>query len=107
MSKLWFIDLSVSLANSPPGAYSITEIVYFDHQQGAERCAKASKLPRDFFPNNMHVAFERINVGAHGGTHLDAPWHYGPECEGKPARTIDEIPLEWCFSDGMVIRSNS
>jgi kynurenine formamidase len=23
--------------------------------------------------------------------------------EGKPAKKIDEIPLEWCFSDGVVL----
>jgi kynurenine formamidase len=22
---------------------------------------------------------------------------------GKPAKTIDEIPLEWCYGDGVVI----
>jgi kynurenine formamidase len=34
---------------------------------------------------------------------MDAPWHYAPTAEGRPARTIDEIPLEWCFSDGVAL----
>jgi len=34
---------------------------------------------------------------------MDAPWHYGPVCEGKVARTIDEIPLDWCHGPGVVI----
>ena len=42
-------------------------------------------------------------MGVHATTHLDAPWHYGPMSEGKPAKTIDQIPLEWCFGDGVVI----
>jgi kynurenine formamidase len=31
-------------------------------------------------------------------THLDAPGHSHPTMnEGERARTIDEVPLEWCF----------
>jgi kynurenine formamidase len=37
----------------------------------------------------------------HAGTHVDALWHYGPTAGGHPARTIDELPLEWFFSDGV------
>src|SRR5262249_3597230 len=37
----------------------------------------------------------------HAGTHVDAPWHYGPTSEGRPARTIDEMPIEWFYSDGV------
>lgn len=39
----------------------------------------------------------------HVGTHLDAPWHFGPEVEGRPAKTIDQVPLEWCYGDGVVL----
>jgi kynurenine formamidase len=28
---------------------------------------------------------------------------YGPTAEGKPAKTIDELPLKWFFNDGMVL----
>lgn len=62
-------------------------------------------LPRKLFPHNfIGWADDTIQqMGVHSTTHLDAPWHYGPECEGKPAKTIDEIPLEWCYGQGMVI----
>ena len=42
-------------------------------------------------------------MGVHSTTHLDAPWHYAPTSMGKKAKTIDEVPLEWCFGEGMVI----
>jgi kynurenine formamidase len=48
-------------------------------------------------------ANESIQLSTHGTTHVDAPWHYGPECEGKPARTIDEMPLDWFYSPGVVL----
>jgi kynurenine formamidase len=34
---------------------------------------------------------------------IDAPWHYAPTAEGRPARTIEQCPLEWFFSDGVVL----
>ena len=42
-------------------------------------------------------------MGVHSSTHIDAPWHYGPVVEGKPAKTIDEVPLEWLHGPGVVI----
>ena len=33
----------------------------------------------------MHCATENITaISTHSGTHLDSPYHYGPECEGQP-----------------------
>jgi kynurenine formamidase len=48
-------------------------------------------------------AFEEVTAITHCGTHVDAPWHYGPTSEGRPAKTIEECPLEWFFSDGVVL----
>jgi kynurenine formamidase len=48
-------------------------------------------------------AVEDLAVNSHAGTHVDAPYHYGATCEGRPARCIDEVPLEWCFGPGVVL----
>lgn len=41
---------------------------------------------------------------SHTGTHVDAPFHYGPvSADGSPAPAIDELPLEWFFADGVVL----
>ena len=42
-------------------------------------------------------------MGVHATTHIDAPWHYSPTTNGKRSKTIDEVPLEWCYGDGLVI----
>lgn len=42
-------------------------------------------------------------MGVHATTHIDAPWHYAPTTDGKPAKTADQIPLEWCYGEGLVI----
>ena len=102
-----FIDLSISiepeLPSDPP--MMIPRMNYVDHKTGAEQM-------RDFFPgvakadlpNGLGWALEMISLTTHSGTHLDAPYHYHPTMDrGKPALTIDEIPLEWCFSDGVLL----
>jgi kynurenine formamidase len=38
-----------------------------------------------------------VGLSDHAGNHIDAPWHFGPTVEGKPAKTIDQVPLEWCI----------
>ncbi len=62
-------------------------------------------LPSRLFPKGFDGwADDTIkHMGVHSTTHIDAPWHYGPTCEGKPAKTIDEIPLDWCYGEGIVI----
>ena len=48
----------------------------------------------------------RLDMSAHTGTHLDAPYHFhstmdAKNGEKKAAITIDEVPLEWCFQPGV------
>ncbi|MCR9288425.1 cyclase family protein [Saprospiraceae bacterium] len=62
-------------------------------------------LPFKLFPKNfMGWADDTIQkMGVHSTTHIDAPWHYSPTVGGKKAKTIDEVPLDWCYGDGIVI----
>ncbi|MEO0470938.1 MAG: cyclase family protein, partial [Bacteroidota bacterium] len=62
-------------------------------------------LPFRLFPQKFAgwADDEIRKMGVHATTHLDAPWHYGPTSMGRRAKTIDEVPLEWCFGDGVVI----
>lgn len=59
----------------------------------------AKLMPKDF----VGWADDTITqMGVHSTTHIDAPWHYGPESAGKPAATVDEIPLDQCIGPGIV-----
>lgn len=62
-------------------------------------------LPFRLFPKNfVGWADDTIKkLGVHSTTHIDAPWHYSPTVNGERAKTIDEIPLDWCYGDGIVI----
>lgn len=42
-------------------------------------------------------------MGVHSTTHIDAPWHFAPRVAGQPAKTIDQVPLEWCYGQGVLI----
>ena len=45
-----------------------------------------------------------MQLTTHSGTHLDAPYHYHPYMDqGKDSLTIDQIPLEWCYGDGVLL----
>jgi kynurenine formamidase len=55
------------------------------------------------YSQGLGWAVEEIRAVTHTGTHVDAPYHYAPTSEGKPARTIDQVPLEWCLAPGVVI----
>lgn len=63
------------------------------------------KLPAKLFPKDfVGWADDTIKkMGVHSSTHIDAPWHYSPTVAGQPAKTIDQVPLDWCYGDGVVI----
>ena len=101
MAKSKIIDLSVTLINNPPGAFIQSAITYHTHEEGAKVRGKMFNLPEDFFPENK-FATRRGTQSEHPrrGTHLDAPFHWGPLCEGEPAKTIDQIPSRMVLLGG-------
>ena len=101
--KTQIIDLSVPLSQTPPESMLKVDIQYIDHKEGTRIFGSFFGLKEEDFPEGSFSAVEKLTLTTHSGTHLDAPWHYWPTSEGKPARTIDQIPLEWCYSDGVVL----
>lgn len=105
--KSRIIDLSISieakLPSDPP--IMIPDIVYMDHKAGAAQMMDFFPgLKENQLPKSLGWAVELLTLTTHSGTHLDAPYHYHPTMDhGEKALTIDEIPLEWCFNDGVVL----
>lgn len=99
------VDLTKPIQfNEGDPAFMQVQIKHFAHAQ-AEAMLTQLGLTPDLYPPNFEGWADDLitHMGVHSTTHIDAPWHYGHTCEGKPARTIDEIPLEWCFGEGLVI----
>jgi len=107
MGNKKFIDLSIAieadLPSDPP--MMIPQIDYVDHQQGADQMVSFFPgLKKEQLPDSLGWALESITLTTHSGTHLDAPYHYHPKMDkGKAATTIDEIPLSWCYNDGVLL----
>lgn len=97
------IDLSVSIQQTPPDSALKVDIRYIDHKEGSAVFGPTFGLEAEDFPEGNFSAVEVVSLTTHSGTHLDAPWHYGPTSEGRPAKTIEEIPLDWCFGGGVVL----
>src|SRR5438876_8019704 len=103
---LRLIDLSVPLEHGAVSEPLPPAIRYVTHE--AEGLAQMRQFfgiaPEDLvYSNGQGWAIEEITAITHTGTHVDAPYHYGATSAGQPARTIDEIPLEWCFAPGVVL----
>lgn len=96
------IDLSLSIEPGPSDPLNI-QISYKTHEDGADFLCNFFGCRKSDLPQGLGGAAEIITCSSHAGTHIDAPWHYGPTSEGRKARTIEEIPLEWFFSDGVVL----
>lgn len=99
------IDLSESILSDSPSEPWPAKIRYLDHRSGAEEMRQRFGVnPKHLvFSNGLGWSYEFIEAMTHTGTHLDAPWHFHPISEGRIAKTIDEVPLEWCYSDGVVL----
>ena len=104
--RVRIIDLSVPLSHQAASEPLPASIRYIDH--AGEGLAQMRQFfgirPEDLvYSHGQGWAIEEISAITHTGTHVDAPYHYGATSEDKPARTIDQVPLEWCFAPGVVI----
>jgi kynurenine formamidase len=58
-------------------------------------------LKKEDLPDEEFLSLETVHAPVHIGTHLDYTFHYGTMSEGGPSKTADQIPLEWCYRDGV------
>lgn len=98
------VDKSAFPAAIKPLLRIITpEIDFVDHKRGAEIMRAIFSCSDADLPNGEGWAEEDISISSHIGTHVDAPWHYGSTCEGKKARTIEQIDLQELYCEGIVL----
>jgi kynurenine formamidase len=99
------IDLSAPIAPTAPDlpAPLRVEIEYADHAQGARDIEALLGVEPSLLRDGEGWAVEELRLGTHNATHVDAPWHYNSTVAGRPAQTIDELPLDWFFAPGVVL----
>jgi len=99
------VDLSKTIRYNAGDPFFMKVKVKHKPHKKAKWLIRYLGLPFKLWPKNFTgwADDEIKKMGVHSTTHLDAPWHYSPTSEGKRAKTIDEVPLEWCFGPGVVI----
>ena len=86
------------------GVEHFNEVVMSKQPGGKERFKKGERAAKaDEVPDGEMPSLEIVHASVHMGTHVDAPFHYGSQSEGKPAKTIMDVPLEWCYGPGVVL----
>lgn len=106
LQNLRLVDLSVPLEHNAASEPLPAKIHYVAHDgEGREQITRFLGVkPEDLvYSAGQGWAVEEIQAITHTGTHVDAPYHYGATSAGQRARTIDEVPLEWCFAPGVVL----
>lgn len=58
-------------------------------------------VKKDDLPDEEFLSLEIVHAPVHTGTHLDYSFHYGSRSEGRASKTAEEIPLEYCYQDGV------
>jgi kynurenine formamidase len=89
------------------------KIIFFGKKKPAQKLkalwryiSGKERLTKNSFPDGEFINEETISLSVHTGTHLDSPAHFGTKCEGRKPKTIDEIPLEWCYGNGVLLNFN-
>jgi len=95
---------SIDRITHAAGVEHFNEVVMAKQTGGKERFAKGERVAKpDEVPDAEMLSLEIVHASVHMGTHVDAPFHYGSRSEGRPARMISSVPLEWCYGPGVVL----
>lgn len=95
-------DLSLTLRPASMESRALT-LDLTPHDEAARAFAKQHGVRVSALPGASFFTTERVGLGSHAGTHLDAPYHFYPTAEGAAAKFIDEVPLKWGFADAVVL----
>jgi len=58
-------------------------------------------IKKEQLPDEEFLSLEIVHAPVHIGTHLDYSFHYGSRSENRSSKTADEIPLEYCYQNGV------
>jgi kynurenine formamidase len=117
------IDLSVLVENSPSEPMTI-KVKRLQHHSGAKKFCRniawnkrlpfkprvknlvkflsgKKRIRASDFPDNAFLSLDIVTLPTHMGTHIDAPFHYGPSHYAQQGKTVDELSLEKFYQPGV------
>lgn len=84
------------------GVEKFNEVIMSRLPQGKEKFAAGERIiKKEEFPQGEFLSLEIVHSPVHIGTHIDYSFHYGSTSQGRPSKTAAEIPLEWCYQEGV------
>lgn len=97
-------DASIDRITHADGVEHFNWVVMNKRPGGQEAFDNGERVAtKEEIPDGEMLSLEIVHSSVHMGTHVDAPFHYGSQCEGKPAKMIEDVPLEWCYGPGVVL----
>src|SRR3989344_607261 len=95
LRSVQIIDLSIPISPStaepdPPcidyvdhhhAAHELAAVATRLLAQAAPPSAAPTVITESAFQEGLGLANENLRLDTHAGTHMDAPWHFGPLCE--------------------------
>lgn len=95
-------DAKIDRISHAEGVDHFNWVVMSKQPGGEERFKRGERVAtKQEIPDGEMLSLEIVHASVHMGSHVDAPFHYGSTCEGRPAKTIMEVPLEWCYGHGV------
>ena len=100
------VDLSAPIVASPPELPDVlrTDIEFQTHAEGAQAIEAMLGVPPALLRDGEGWAIEEFTrFGTHNSPTSTRPGTTTRRSGGERAQTIDELPLEWFFADGVVL----
>ncbi len=97
-------DLRIERTSHKEGVEKLNKVLMSRDPESKARYEKGERMiKKEDLPDEEFLSLEMVYSSVHSGTHLDYSYHYGSKSEGKASKTAEEIPLEWCYHDGVKI----
>lgn len=95
-------DLRIERTSHKDGVEKLNKVLMSRKPEDKARYEKGERIiKKEDLPDEEFLSLEMVYSSVHSGTHLDYSYHYGSKSEGRPSKTAEEIPLEWCYHDGV------
>lgn len=94
--------VSIERVSHKAGVEKFNRVIMGKTLLGRIKYALGKRIVRkEQLPDEEFLSLETVHAPVHIGTHLDYSFHYGTRSEGRSSKTAEEIPLEYCYQDGV------
>lgn len=95
-------EVSIDRVSHKEGVEKLNKVMMSKTAQGEVDYAAGKRIiKKEDLPDEEFLSLEVVHSPVHIGTHLDYTFHYGTKSEGRASKTAEQIPLEWCYQNGV------